>query len=238
MPRIPRGVADGPAGRAVVHDRQGTLIALDLETGAVMWRHGRGLRPCSIVDGNVVALRVGAPPAPPAPPVLEVELLDLDGGAGRWTSPPVGLPAWARPTLDDSPAFTVDIAADRDPLVLRWTARDLYRGGAPPGLAEAVSRPREVHGALRVGVATPSVEELTTVPVEAEPEVAPQASPLAGDVLDYGQVGDIRLELTVRRDPDGEGAVVLRAVDVPTASAVWEVVLDETAESRPRKLRP
>lgn len=235
MPRIPRGVADAPAGRAVVHDRQGTLIALDLETGAVLWRCGHDLRPCAIVAGNVVALRVGASP------VLDVELFDADEGTTRWTSPPVALPAWAHPTLHDSPEFTVDTAAAQDPLVIRWTARALYRGGAPPGPDVAGSQPREAHGALRVGVATPSVEPLaaTATEAEAESEVpTPPHPPLAADVLDYGQVGDLRVELTVRSGSGAEDAVVLRAVDAGTASTVWEVVLDETAESRPGKLRP
>ncbi|MFF0473440.1 PQQ-binding-like beta-propeller repeat protein [Streptomyces sp. NPDC004284] len=230
-------MADGSAGRAVVHDRQGTLIALDLETGAVLWRRGRALRPCAIVAGNVVALHVGASPA------LEVELLDADEGTELWTSPALALPEWAHPTLQDSPEFTVSTAEEQDPLVIRWTARALYRGGAPPGPDVAGSQHREAHGALRVGVATPSVEPLpgtaTGAEAETEAEVAPPPHPpLAADVLDHGQVGDLRLELTVRPGSGDEGAVVLRAVDTRTASTVWEAVLDETAERRPRRLRP
>lgn len=232
MPRIPRGVADASAGRAVVRDRQGTLIALDLETGAVLWRQGRDLRPCALVAGTVVALRVGS--------LVHVELLGMDEGTERWTSPPVALPAWARPTLHDSPEFSVDAEGDQDPVVLRWTARALYRGGAPPGPDVAGSQPRTAHGALRIGVASPSTEPQawTATEAESEAEVPPRPPPLAADVLEYGQVGDLRMELTVRPGSAGENAVVLRAVDARTASAVWEVVLDETAESRPRKLRP
>lgn len=233
MPRIPRGVADASTGRAVVHDRQGTLIALDLETGAVAWRRGRALRPCAIVAGNVVALHVDAPPA------LEVELFDAGEGTELWTSPALALPEWARPALQDSPEFTVSTTEEQDPLVIRWTARALYRGGAPPGPDVTGGQPREAHGALRVDVATPSVEPLNGTAVEAEPEAAPPPHPpLAADVLDYGQVGDLRVELTVRPGSGGEDAVVLRAVDARTTSTVWEVVLDETAETRPRRLRP
>ncbi|MCZ0982124.1 PQQ-binding-like beta-propeller repeat protein [Streptomyces diastatochromogenes] len=227
-------MADASAGRAVVRDRQGTLIALDLETGAVVWRRGRALRPCAIVAGNVVALHVGVSP------VLEVELLDAGEGTELWTSPALALPEWARPALQDSPEFTVSTVEERDPLVIRWTARALYRGGAPPGPDVAGSQPREAHGALRVGVATPSVEPLagTAAEAETEAEAASPHPPLAADVLDYGQVGDLRMELTVRPGSGGEDAVVLRAVDTRTASTVWEVVLDETAETRPRRLRP
>ncbi|MFF7442062.1 hypothetical protein [Streptomyces sp. NPDC008122] len=225
-------MADASAGRAVVRDRQGTLIALDLETGAVLWRQGRDLRPCALVAGTVVALRVGSP--------VRVELLGTDGGTERWTSPPVALPAWARPTLHDSPEFSVDTEGDQDPVVLRWTARALYRGGAPPGPDVAGSQPRTAHGALRIGVASPSAEPQawTATETESEAEVPPRHPPLAADVLEYGQVGDLRMELIMRPGSGGEDAVVLRAVDTRTASAVWEVVLDETAESRPRKLRP
>ncbi|MGW8762706.1 hypothetical protein ACWGN5_09415 [Streptomyces sp. NPDC055815] len=233
-------MADASAGRAVVHDRQGTLIALDLETGAVLWRHGRALRPCAIVGGNVVALRVGASPE------FEVELLDVGEGTELWTSPALALPPWAHPTLQDSPEFTVRTAEVRDPLLIRWTARALYRGGAPPGPGVTGSQPREAHGALRVGVATPSVEplpgkanEANEADAEADTEVpAPPQPPLPADVLDHGRVGGLRMELTVRPGSGGEDAVVLRAVDARTAAAVWEVVLDETAERRPRRLRP
>ncbi|MER5207751.1 PQQ-binding-like beta-propeller repeat protein [Streptomyces sp. NPDC002825] len=226
-------MADASGGRAVVHDRQGALIALDLETGAVLWRHGRALRPCAIVGGNVVALRMGTSPE------LEVELLDAGEGTELWTSPTLALPPWAHPTLQDSPEFTVDTAEYQDPLVIRWTARALYRGGAPPGPAVAGDRSHEAHGALRVGVATPSVEPLAGTATVAEAEVPERPPPrLAPDVLDYGQVGALRLELTVRPGSGGQDAVVLRAVDPRTAAAVWEVVLDETAETRPRRLRP
>ncbi|MFB7447683.1 PQQ-binding-like beta-propeller repeat protein [Streptomyces sp. NPDC056194] len=232
MPRIPRGAADASAGRAVVRDRQGTLIALDLETGAVLWRQGRDLRPCALVAGTVVALRVGS--------LVRVELLDTDEGTERWTSPPVDLPVWARPALHDSPEFGVDTDGDQDPVVIRWTARALYRGGAPPGPDVAGSQPRTAHGALRIGVASPSMEPQAWTATEAESEAETKVPhpPLAADVLEYGQVGDLRMELTVGPGSGGEDAVVLRAVDTRTASAVWEVVLDETAESRPRKLRP
>ncbi|MFF8378412.1 PQQ-binding-like beta-propeller repeat protein [Streptomyces sp. NPDC015661] len=274
MPKIPRGVADASGERAVVHDRQGTLIALDLGTGAVLWRRGRALRPCAIVGGNVVALRLGTSPVPE--PVLDVELFDMAEGTERWTSPALALPPWAHPTLQDSPEFTVTTGGDRDPLEIRWTARALYRGGAPPGPKVAGSQPRVAHGALRVGVATPSVEPLTGPATDADaktdrdvdtdadakadrehdteavaeadreadtdtvaevPEPPPHPT-LAADVLDYGQVGGLRMELTVRPGSHGEDAVVLRAVDARTAATVWEVVLDETAQSRPRRLRP
>src|SRR5438552_3112558 len=49
MTEFPRGVADEHGRRAVVHDHHGTLIALDLATGAVLWRQGRHLRPCAVL---------------------------------------------------------------------------------------------------------------------------------------------------------------------------------------------
>ncbi|MFG3497751.1 PQQ-binding-like beta-propeller repeat protein [Streptomyces sp. NPDC047928] len=251
MTGIPRGVA-GEGGRvAVVHDRQGTLIALDLGSGAVLWRTGRGLRPCALVTGSVVAVRFDASPA------LVIVLLDAADGSLRWTAPPVALPPWARPTLDDSPGFALSTApagAGRgDGCVISWMARSSYLGGAPPGRGAAVAdQEHEAHGAVRVDPGAPSVEPLPGGPeapeaqgqreapgAEAEPDRAPEPGPgpgpLGADVLDACLLGGRRLELAV---PPGGGGVVLRSVEPRTDEVVWEVVLDEAAESRPRKLRP
>ncbi|MDT9682725.1 PQQ-binding-like beta-propeller repeat protein [Streptomyces sp. TRM76323] len=248
---VPRGVVGADGRRAVVHDRHGTLIALDTETGAVLWRRGRWLRPCAVTGGAVVAVRLGGPPAPDgqgragaAGPVAVV-VLDAEEGAERWTSPPLDLPSWARPSLDDTPAFT--LAAETPGggnVVLRWAARALYEGGAPPGRGAPVDTVREAHGAVRVRLAGPSPQVLPEPPGPppgAEPETGPEApdraGPLDPDVLEAGRIGARRIELAVRRGTASD-ALVLRAVDPGADAPVWEVVLDEGPRGVPPRPRP
>ncbi len=233
MARFPRGVVDG--GRlAVVHDRRGTLVALDISTGAVLWRQGRALRPCAIHAGAVVAVRVAEPPT------LEIVVLDAEDGSERWTSPAIPLPAWARPALDDTPHFTLHCETSGDQIVIHWTARAQYEGGAPPSPQVLDEQAREATGAVRLDLATLSLETLLSRETLLSPpkEPAARARPLlAADVLDSGEAGTMRVELAVQ-EHGGAEAIVLRAVDPRTGEAVWEVVLDEPISRRPHKLRP
>ncbi|MGX1134476.1 hypothetical protein RKD49_006666 [Streptomyces glaucescens] len=225
--QFPRGVADGQGVRAVVHDRRGTLVALDPRTGRVAWRAGHGLRPCALVAATVVAVRIDAPGEPGVP--LVVVLLDADDGVQRWASAPLALPPWARPALYDTDAFTLDAESGDDQVVLRWTARSGYRGGAAPGPDRLAAASHEARGAVRVDLrGPPSVTPLPEPPPAPETEEAPPSAV---------RVGDLTVELAVRPAPSG-AAVVLRGTRPPADAPVWELVLDEAPPPRAPPLRP
>ncbi|WP_030264761.1 PQQ-binding-like beta-propeller repeat protein [Streptomyces sp. NRRL B-24484] len=244
---IPRGAADEDGRRAVVHDRSGTLIALDLADGTVLWRSGSGLRPLALVGGSVVALRVGT---------AAVAVLDAADGTERWTSPPLPLPDWARPGLDDSPGFALrTVPAGPGRVLLRWSARTQYGGGAPPDPATLARRSRESDGGALLDLTGPDprlspdgpgsggagpLEAAAPAPAPAadRPAAAPEvlgAEVLGAEVVEARRIGTRRIELAV---PRATGAVVLRAVDVRSDDPSWEVVLDGAAGRRPPRLRP
>lgn len=227
-------------------------MALDLENGALLWRHGPSLRPCALLAGAVVALRISPSPT------LVVVVLDAATGEDRWASEPVDLPSWARCTLDDTRDFTLRTEATDDAVVLRWVVRTWYRGGAAPSARVLAESRRAAHGALRVGLAgSPSLEvlpaaeagaeawaeagaEADALPETADADVPPPVPPAASTdgqsaVLDQSLVGDKRMELLLRPDP---GAVVLRAVDPRTGVLAWEVELDRATPRRAPRLRP
>ncbi|WP_406864684.1 PQQ-binding-like beta-propeller repeat protein [Streptomyces sp. HUAS MG47] len=242
MTRVPRGVVDEHGRQAVVHDHEGALMALDLETGALLWRRDPPLRPCALHAGSVVALRIGRAPA------LVVVVLDAASGADRWVSEPVALPPWARCTLDDTPEFTLRTEPDGEAVVLRWVARSRYGGGAAPSAQVLEESRREAHGALRVDPARsgrvevlPEAEALPAsvdgAAAEVPPRVPPEAPPYErpAGVLDESLVGGVRVELVRRPD---SGAVVLRAADPRTGARRWEVELDRTTPRRAPRLPP
>ncbi|MGW7079800.1 hypothetical protein [Streptomyces sp. NPDC054866] len=211
-------------------------MALDLESGVLLWRHGPSLRPCALLAGSVVALRISPSPT------LVVVMLDAATGGDRWTSEPVDLPPWARCTLDDTRDFTLRTQTDEDAVMIHWAAHARYGGGAAPSQRVLKESTREAHGALRVDPAGPSVEVLPAAeppePADADVPPVPQAArppQPAADVLDQSQVGDMRVELALRPD---SGAIVLRAVNPPTAAVKWEVELDHGTRRRAPRLPP
>jgi hypothetical protein len=241
-------VVDARGRQAVVHDYEGALMALDLENGALLWRHGPSLRPCALLADLVVTLRIS-----PAP-TLVIVVLDAATGADRWTSEPVDLPSWARCTLDDTRDFTLRTEVADDAVVLRWVARTWYRGGAAPSARVLEESRRTAHGVLRVGLAgAPSLEVLPEAEAEAEAwaeaealpdtadaDVPPPVPPAASSdrqsaVLDRSMVGGKRMELLFRPD---SGAVLLRAVDPRTGTLAWEVELERATPRRAPRLRP
>jgi hypothetical protein len=239
--RIPRGIVDD--GRlAVVHDRDGAVVALDPTTGEVRWRRGRGLRPCAAVAGAVVAVSI-RPPASGGAPGLGVVVLAEDDGRERWSAPAVELPDWARPGLDDSPQFALGCTVvDGDHVVLRWQARASYGGGAAAGPERIAAAEREAAGAVRIDLTGRRVEEVPVdAPVTGAGEEPTPVPGLAPEVVGYGEAEALRVELAVvpggPSDAPGD-AVVLRGVDPQAGDLRWEVVLDEAVHPRPPKLRP
>lgn len=231
--RFPRGVADPGAARAFVHDRAGTVLALDLATGEVRWRAGTGLRPLSVVGDLVVAARVAGRNA------IELVMLDARDGRELRASEPLALPDWAQASLEDTPDSTLRAEAEGGAVVLRWTARARYRGGAPPSAMVQAAAEREARGAARVDLDSGAVEALPEP--AAAPEQADAGAPAEPasepDVLEQADIGGTRFQLVVR-DAGERVRTLIRAVDRGTGRTVWETVIDEAPRRRPRPPRP
>jgi hypothetical protein len=223
---IPRGIADD-GDLAVVASRDGVLVAIDPRTGSVRWRSGRGQRPCAITAEAVVAVR--ADPSAPA-----IVVLDRTDGRGLWSAP---LPAAARSAPTDPSSLQLDCAVDGDQVLLRWAVSSHYQGGAAPSQRVLEEHARRARGAVHIDLRSRSARPVEPPDGDLDvPDVAPaEPAGLGPDVIEYGRLGDLRLELAT---PPATGAVVLRAVDAASDAPVWEVVLDEQARQGPRPLRP
>jgi hypothetical protein len=232
MAKIPRGVADQDIQVAVVHDRRGALVAVNLASGAVVWRGGMNLRPCLIVGETVVAVRVGARNT------LSVVTLRLDDGSEVSSTSPIALPDWVRPALDDMPEFELSADTDGHEVALHWVARATYRGGAAAGEGVLADQAREAAGVVRMNLADSLVRSASEPPREHGTQpVAPTGRDRKPGVVDYADMGDLMLELVISHRA-GADAVSLRAVEPGSEAHRWEVLLDDAVERRARKLRP
>jgi PQQ-like domain len=237
---IPRGIVDD-ARLAVVHDREGQLVALDPTTGEIRWRRGRGLRPCAITAGTVLAVSiVGEPGA--SMPALTVVAIGEHNGRALWRARMAELPKWARPELEDSADFTLTAQTRGDAVVLQWVARATYRGGAAADPERVAAHAREATGAVRVDLASRSVQPIAEPradEVDAGSGAAAVAPAVDADVVKAAETEGLRVELAVvGRGPGHGGDVVLRGVDRASGDRRWAVVLDHAPASGPGPLRP
>lgn len=236
--RVPRGVADASLTRAFIHDSAGAVLALDLATGAVLWRTGAGLRPLAVVDDVVVAADVGSSGS--------VGIVRLDAGDGRQLGEPamLSLPGIAHPIRYGGDALTLSAELDGRTVLVHWTARARYTGGAPAGTETRAAFEQEVHGAARVDPRSGAVETVHA-DVPAEPDTDdqhrdPPADGAAdrGEVLEERDIDGRRLQLVVRTGAAETTEVLIRAIDPASGLTRWETVIDEPPRRRPPRLRP
>ena len=229
---FPRGVADPGTSRAYVCNRSGTVMMLDLATGQVLWREGAGLRPLALVGDMLVTARI-------VPSGIEIVVLDTADGHVRRVSKPLPLPDWTRPSLDDSPEFTVRAEAEGQSVVIRWSAQTRYQGGAPPAAQVRANYERDAHGGARVDLETGAIELLhedveTTAGLAAPPAIAASED----DVLEQQDIGDKRFQLIAQSGTGGTVKVLLRAIEGKNGKTLWQSLLEEAPLRRPKALRP
>jgi hypothetical protein len=197
-----------------------------------MWRGGVNLRPCLIVGDAVVAVRVGARN------ILIIVIMRLEDGSEVWSTSPIDLPGWVRPALDDTTEFELAADTDGGHVVLHWTARARYRGGASPSERVLAEQSREAAGVVRLNLADRSVHSATAPPgAQAARTGASTGRERKPDVVEQAHIDDLVLELVLQQHA-GADTVSLRAVDPGSEEIRWEVRLDDAIERRPRKLRP
>lgn len=227
-----RGVADPSGSRAFVRDRSGTVLALDLRTGEMLWRAARGLRALAVVDDMLVAAHVSAPSA------LEIVILDTADGRVRRVSERLPLP-WVLRSLDDTSEFTLRTEAEGRSVVIWWSAQARYQGGAPPSTKVRETFERDAHGAARVDLDTGAVELLPESTEVTDDSVGqPATSTAEPNVLEQQELGDKRFQLVADTQAGGAIKVLIRAVDRASGKMVWETLIEEAPQYRPKRLRP
>jgi hypothetical protein len=230
---FPRGVADTAGRRGFLRDGAGRIVALDLGTGALLWRSPMPMRPLLAREDRLLAVR----PLPPH--ALQVVALASDGGDELCASPPIALPDWTKPSVEDTPEFMLGVHDDGGTLVLRWMGRARYRGGAAPAAKVLESAKRDASGLVRVDVATCRIEEVGDAPHDAGTAPAAAGIPSAEpEVIEQHDIGGRRFQLRAHPTEAGTSRLLARALDAATGRVEWESAIDETGARRPRPPRP
>jgi hypothetical protein len=229
---FPRGIANPGTSRAYVHDMSGTLLALDLATGKILWRLSGGLRPLAVVADKLVAARVTAPRT------VEMVIVDTDDGRLRRVTKPLPLPNWVRPSMENSPEFSLRAKPEDRSLIIDWAAEGHYQGGAPPSARVRQAYEHAAHGAARVDLETGELEildENKQTQDASPPQSPPSPDP---DVLEQQEIGDKRFQLVAERGEDSSVRTLLRAIDLKSGETAWETLIEKSPLRRPKSLRP
>lgn len=231
---FPRGLADPDASRAYVRAAAGTVMALDLASGQVLWRSAVGdLRPVTMVGDMLVTARIAKPAA------VELVILAIADGRILRVSKPLPLPDWAQPSLDDTPEFTLRAEAEAQSAIIRWAAQARYHGGAPPSVQIRKSYERDAQGGARLDLETGAIELLhEQLDNAAAFARQPVKSVSEADVLEQQEIGDKRFELVAQGGSGGSVKVLLRALNRDSGKMAWQNLLEEAPLRRPKPLRP
>jgi len=232
--KFPGGVRDADGTHGYVAVGPGDVAAVDLSTGAVLWR-----KP------------VGQPVAATATRLLTLDrdrnrfvlrLFDAATGKQIRRLTRFGMPDWA----DDAPispqTLRVDAAEEPSGVRVRWWVRRLYRGGAPPPAKIAAQARDEQAGAILIDPKTgrfQSVAAAETAFDETEPgpaDLGPHAAPTP-DTIAIGRAGDRLFALRHRSRPGGVAEITLEARDAGNNSTLWETPIAQIESARPPPLR-
>lgn len=224
--RFVGGVRDVQGQRGYVEANPGEVLAIDLVSGAVLWRRERIGRPIAATAERLIALdREGDRY------VLRLVEAVSGGDAGRIDD--FGMPHWAAKTGLTQDSVEVEASEVPDGIRLDWNLRQLYRGGAPP--PEHIAT--ETRGAVR-GATIVNPNAARSIPAAPTSPGPPKPSPFAAEatsdpsVFAHDRVGDRVFALKA------EGSsLVLEARDARTGGVVWQTALAERHASRPTPLR-
>jgi hypothetical protein len=231
------GVRDPDCRRGFVAVSAGSVVAVDLADGKVVWRRDRIGRPVAATGDRLVTLdREGRS--------FALRLLDAATGADAGAVKGFGMPDWADAAGLDADA--VDLEATETPTGIRisWRVRRPYRGGAPPPARLAAQTQEKDRGEVildpRSGEVTSAASSVAE-PMEAAPRTGVAArSSTDPDIVALEPVGSRTFSLKVDRSPGQPRGVTLEAHDTQSGSKLWETPLAQLSENaaKPGPLRP
>lgn len=217
-PAFPAGISDKD-GTVAYLNVAGSLVAIDLASGAVKWRKSDHAEPIAASDRFLVTRR-----DLPAEPVIE--LRDARGGdiVASLTAPQ--LPGFENVSPGDLIEAEVDDTSSGPEI--RWRSERRYRGGAVPSGFSVDTAASQ--GAVLLNAAT---GETRSVASSAAPAERPISEPVPGDSATISAVrtGDLLFAL---KQLDGGLWLEARTVG---GELLWKTALGTTGSARAGALR-
>ena len=207
---VPGGVTDSTGKVLYLSGAQCGVVAVDAESGNVLWQSRDGSRPLALVEDRLAVL--SARPEPGVGNAMRVRYLDVeDNGARVGESDPVILPGVrvgdGRDHHGGGTLFRLRASRVGNDLHLHWSA-----GSYPYGGVRGAGSPRSTAGVAKVDLRTGKVELRTA---EKEEEAQSAKGPTASE-----QLPPLVKELAAREKWQSAHVVGGRAygqVDVSTA---------------------
>jgi hypothetical protein len=228
---FPLGVADAGGRVGYVFEPAKTTLAVDLATGAPLWRTEHGTFPLLATEHHLIAARV----TEENHLALQVSIHNV-AASGQLVlrSEPIALPDWLEPDAINRGRLACRASLRNHGLVLRWQAFTRYEGGAPPPPFIAEAAAKEASGAVIVDLRTGALTQGDDVAHEPSRELPTGA---AGSCVPYfvasgwraqpWRVGENTAAL-VSEERDGRQILKLR-IEGPHEPPV-ETVIGETEQ--------
>lgn len=162
---LPLGVASPEEPVGYVADLTSGIDALDLLTGEPLWRVPFVARPVLVFENLLVTVR----PVQDRTNVLQFIVLDRNKkGDLLLESDSLVFPDWVRANISQDESFSYRISVEQNDLLLQWSARARYKGGASPSARILEQSTQDAAGIARFNFRTGEVREL---PVLAEEKI-------------------------------------------------------------------
>lgn len=228
VPSFPHGITDADGRVGFVTLANDEIVAVDLESGSVLWRRVAAGRPLVVTEAGLVVLQRHKER-------LELALLDPASGDLLREIGPLPVPDWAAAEWGHPEGFVAVARGQTDQPEIAWRAQRLYRAGAaPPAAVMAPAARADAAGVLKVDPAQGRIESLPVEELEPSFESATEAR-FAFPVPT--RTGERLYTLSATPTPVGTTRVTLEARCVDEKEPLWETVLQERATRKPPSLR-
>jgi hypothetical protein len=211
------------------------VVAVDLATGAILWRRKAIGRPIAATPTRLLSLDQESRN-------FVLRLFDAATGAEAGRVSNFGMPGWAQEAGREAEAVQIQASETPGGVALAWRVRRPYRGGAPPPAQIAAQARHEVTGAILIDPESGRTEP-TPTPVAPSEDILPAAlerglyETLTPDVVALDRIGDRVFVLKAQAQAGPSLLVALEARDARDGSTIWEAPLAELEKARPMPLR-
>lgn len=204
---LPQGFAEPTGHTGFFASADGSIEAIDLANGKVLWRTHEAQRPL-LIDGDHLLAQAGTKRNR-----LRILRLNLNRhGECDFESDPVVFPAWVVTGAAHGNSFTAHWQVQKHHLVLDWEASAWYAGTTRPTPAEEQAARKHASGIARIDLRTGQIE---IRPAEEKHIPTPPALPdeLEKKALRWqGRVGPHWKVLSLE-EKNGEQCFVLHSLD-------------------------